>query len=52
MILNIPLISYRIIININCSGDKGYFELNDFLELHRNMYYVQPKENITNYLTV
>jgi hypothetical protein len=33
-------------------GDKGYLDLNDFLEFHRNIYYVQPKENITNFLNV
>jgi hypothetical protein len=34
------------------SGDKGFLDLNDFLELHRNIYYVQPKENLTNFLNV
>ena len=34
------------------SGDKGYLDINEFLELHRNMYWVQPKENLTNYLNM
>lgn len=31
------------------SGDKGYLDVNDFVELHRNMYWVTPKENFTNF---
>lgn len=31
------------------SGDKEYLDINDFLELHRNMYWVIPKEELTNY---
>jgi hypothetical protein len=34
------------------SGDKDYVDLNDFLEFHRNIYFVTPKENITNFLNV
>ena len=33
-------------------GEKGYMELNEFIELHRNIYYVQPKENLTNFMNV
>jgi hypothetical protein len=33
-------------------GDKEFLDLNEFLEFHRNIYYVQPKENITNFLNV
>ena len=32
------------------SGDKGYLLLDDFLELHRNIYWVTPRENISNYV--
>lgn len=31
------------------SGDKGYLDINEFIEFHRNMYWVQPKENLTNF---
>ncbi len=31
------------------SGDKGYLEQEDFLELHRNIYWVTPREGISNY---
>jgi Ca2+-binding EF-hand superfamily protein len=31
------------------SGDKGYLYVNDFVELHRNMYWVTPKEDLTNF---
>jgi Ca2+-binding EF-hand superfamily protein len=34
------------------SGNKGYLDSNDFLEMHRNMYWVQPKENLNNYLNM
>jgi hypothetical protein len=34
------------------TGEKGYLDLNDFVEFHRNIYFVQPKENITNFLNV
>ena len=34
------------------SGEKRYLDLNDFIELHRNFYYVQPKENLTNFMNV
>jgi hypothetical protein len=34
------------------SGDKEYLELNDFLEFHRNIYYVQPQENLENFINV
>ena len=34
------------------SGDKGYVNFNDFLEFHRNIYWVQPKENNTHYLSM
>jgi hypothetical protein len=34
------------------AGDKEYLELNDFLEFHRNMYWVQPKENLSNFYNV
>lgn len=34
------------------AGDKGYLDINDFMEFHRNMYWVQPKENLTNFLNV
>jgi hypothetical protein len=34
------------------SGEKGYLDLNDFVEMQRNMYYVQPKENISNFYNV
>lgn len=33
-------------------GDKGALDVNDFVEMHRNMYYIQPKENITNFHNV
>ena len=33
-------------------GDKTTFDENDFLEFHRNMYWVQPKEQISNFLNV
>ena len=33
-------------------GEKQSFDENDFLEFHRNMYWVQPKENISNFLKV
>jgi len=33
-------------------GEKNSFDENDFLEFHRNMYWVQPKENISNFLKV
>lgn len=33
-------------------GEKNGFDENDFLEFHRNMYWVQPKENISNFLKV
>jgi len=33
-------------------GEKNCFDENDFLEFHRNMYWVQPKENISNFLKV
>jgi hypothetical protein len=33
-------------------GEKDCIELNDFIELHRNIYYVQPKENLTNFMNV
>jgi len=33
-------------------GEKNSFNENDFLEFHRNMYWVQPKENISNFLKV
>jgi hypothetical protein len=33
-------------------GDKNAFDENDFLEFHRNMYWVQPKEQISNFLNV
>ncbi len=33
-------------------GDKNSFDENDFLEFHRNMYWVKPKENISNFLKV
>jgi hypothetical protein len=33
-------------------GEKGYMDMNEFIELHRNYYYVQPKENLTNYMNV
>lgn len=38
-------------INFVC-GDKGYLDLNDFLEFHRNIYWVTPKENLTNFINV
>lgn len=31
-------------------GDKGYLDLQDFLEFHRNMYWVTPREHLTNFL--
>ena len=31
------------------SGDKGFLTLDDFIEMHRNMYWVTPKENLTNF---
>ncbi len=31
------------------SGEKGYLDIGEFIELHRNMYWVTPKENITNF---
>jgi hypothetical protein len=31
------------------SGNKGYLDLNDFLEFHRNIYWVTPKDNLTNF---
>ena len=31
------------------SGDKGYLEQEDFLELHRNIYWVTPREGISNF---
>ncbi len=34
------------------SGDKGYLTLNDFLEFHNNMYWVQSKENLSNFYNV
>ena len=34
------------------SGDKGYLDVNDFVELHRNMYWVTPKENFTNFVSI
>ena len=33
-------------------ADKPAFDENDFLEFHRNMYWVQPKEQISNFLNV
>jgi hypothetical protein len=33
-------------------GEKSSFDENDFLEFHRNLYWVQPKENISNFLNV
>lgn len=29
-------------------GDKDYMDINEFTELHRNMYWVTPRENLTN----
>jgi hypothetical protein len=34
------------------SGDKNFITINEFIELHRNIYYVQPKENLTNFMNV
>jgi len=33
-------------------GDKGYLDSNEFLEMHKNIYWVQPKENLNNYMTM
>lgn len=33
-------------------GNKQSFDENDFLEFHKNIYWVQPKENMSNYLRV
>jgi len=32
-----------------CDGKKGFLEINEFLEFHYNMYWVQPKENLTQF---
>jgi hypothetical protein len=40
-------ISFRFVL-----GDKDRVDFNDFLEFHRNIYYVQPKENLTNFQNV
>lgn len=34
------------------AGDKNSLSIDDFLELHRNMYWVQPKENLNNYINM
>jgi hypothetical protein len=34
------------------SGDKDFLGIAEFIELHRNIYYVQPKENLTNFMNV
>lgn len=31
------------------AGEKGCLEVNDFIDFHRNIYWVQPRENLTNF---
>ena len=34
------------------AGDKDSLSIDDFLEMHKNMYWVQPKENLNNYINM
>ena len=53
MLKNLDTIKDEVEYSINFTlGDKSAFDENDFLEFHRNMYWVQPKEQISNFLNV
>jgi Ca2+-binding EF-hand superfamily protein len=48
MLKDQEMIKSELNISINfVAGDKDVIDVNEFLEMHRNMYWVTPRENIT-----
>ena len=47
----VPLVQQELDISIQfIIGDKQAMDQNEFLELHKNMYWVTPRENITYFI--